>query len=279
MGVCQIWCHYRGLISSFHFGEMIQVSEERFFFERLNLVDIDAAAIGISRWSWDSIDSSRDDWMQVGSQIIKERRYDVLPIEKDSTIESYLCLGENGEYKEIQISDSIHFRTPALGSLSSLVNKGRNHIFLHNDAHIIVGLLSASNYNCREFATVVFNIITAYESAVANAIRKNAIQVPETEEYLIAKEMNLEVDPVESLNFSALMNVFSSNYALFSDIYGNLAKSRTKLKRVIEKHILLRNDVAHIGAGRVLIGEGKRDVIELHTQLVEIRSLTALLSN
>lgn len=261
------------------FGKMIQVDEEQFFFERFSLVDIDAATIGISRWSWDSIATSMDNWMQIGLLVIIEKRYDVLPIVRDSTIDSYLSLGENNEPKEIQISDSIHFRTPALGSLSSLVNKGRNHIFLHNDAHKIVGLLSASNYNCREFATVVFNIITAYESAVANAIRENEIQVPETEEYLQAKAMNLEVDPVESLNFSTLMNVFSTNYTLLSNKYGDLAKSRTKLKSMIEKHILLRNDIAHIGAGRVLIGNKKRSVNELHNQLVEIRTLTALLTN
>ena len=67
---------------------MIQVDEEQFFFERFSLVDIDAATIGISRWSWDSIATSMDNWMQIGLLVIIEKRYDVLPIVRDSTIDS-----------------------------------------------------------------------------------------------------------------------------------------------------------------------------------------------
>lgn len=269
---------YGGLILDFNDGLTNQMYEERYFFERPNPVNLDAAAVGISCWTWESIESSSNDWMNIGLLIIKENRYDVLPIIRDSKVESYLSVGENGDPEESYITDSIHFRTPVLGSLSALVDKEKNHIFLHNDSHEIVGLLSACNFNCREFATVVFNIITAYESAVANVIRENKIQVPETDEYLQAKEMNLEVDPVESLNFSTLLNQVTSNYDLFSDKYGDLADSKSKFKSMVSRHIRLRNHVAHSGAGRVLIGED-RTLNELHQQLIEIRYLTSRLTN
>ena len=252
--------------------------EERYFFQRPNPVNLDAAAMGISRWKWKSIDVSNMDWMQIGAQIIKQNRYDVLPIITDSRVESYLYIGENEEPAENNIIESIHFRTPALGSLSALVDKESNHIFLHNDSHEIVGLLSACNFNCREFATVGFNIITAFESAVANAIRENKIEVPETDEYLLAKEKNLDVDPVESLSFSKLLNQVTGNYELFSNKYGKLADSKNKFKSMASRHIDLRNDVAHSGAGRVLVG-GERTLSELHQQLIEIRNLIALLTS
>ena len=117
--------------------------EERFFFERPNPVNLDAAAVGISRWTWESIEISNNNWMNIGLLVIKEKRYDVLPIMKGSKVESYLSVGKNGEPEESIITDSIHFRTPALGSLSALVDNGKNHIFLHNDSHEIVGLLSS----------------------------------------------------------------------------------------------------------------------------------------
>ena len=269
---------YRGLILDFNDGYTIQMYEERYFFERPNPVNLDAAAIGISRWTWKSIDVSNMDWMQMGVQIIKQKRYDVLPIITDSRVESYLYLGGNEEPAESNIIESIHFRTPALGSLSALVEKKSSHIFLHNDSHEIVGLLSACNFNCREFATVGFNIITAFESAVANAIREHKIEVPETEIYLQAKETNLDVDPVESLSFSELLKQVSRNYELFSNNYGKLAASKSKFKSMKSRHIDLRNDVAHSGAGRALVG-GKRTLSELHQQLIEIRNLTALLTS
>jgi hypothetical protein len=262
----------------FNEANMIRMYEERFFFEWPNPVNLDAAAIGISRWTWESIDVSNIDWMQNGAQLIKQNRYDVLPITKQSKVTSYLSIGKNDLPEENNIIHSLHFRTPALGSLSALVDKERNHIFLHNDSHEIVGLLSACNFNCREFATVVFSIITAYESAVANAIRKNNVTVPKTDQYLQAREMNLEVDPVESLNFSTLLNQITKNYELFSNDYGKLAGSKTTFKSMVSRHVKLRNDVAHSGVGRVLVGS-VRTLNELHQQLIEIRSLTASLTN
>lgn len=252
--------------------------EERFFFERPSPVNLEAAAIGISCWTWDSIDVSNRNWIDEGTQTIKQKRYDVLPIVKEGKVNSYLFINDDGEAEEKNITDSLHFRTPALGSLSALVEKTTEHIFLHNDNHEIVGLLSASNFNCREFATVVFSIITSYESGIANMIRKNRIDVPETDEFLKAKENNLDVDPVESLSFANLVNVMTDNYTSLSQEFGELACSRTKFKSMLSRHVDLRNDVVHSGAGRVLIGD-KRTLNELHRQIIEIRNLATSIKN
>ena len=90
--------------------------------------------------------------------------------------------------------------------------------------------------------------------------------------------MNLEVDPVESLNFSTLLNQVTRNYELFSNDNGKLADSKSEFKSMVSRHIDLRNHVAHSGAGRVLVGEG-RTLSELHQQLIEVRNLTAFLTN
>ena len=86
---------YGGLILDFNDGLTNHVYEERYFFERPNPVNLDAAAVGISCWTWESIESSSNDWMNIGLLIIKEKRYDVLPIIRDSKVESYLSVGEN----------------------------------------------------------------------------------------------------------------------------------------------------------------------------------------
>jgi hypothetical protein len=246
--------------------------EERFYFERPNPVDLDAARIGVSKWVWVTIDSSMDNWEQRGRQIMLENNYDVLPILDGSDVNRYLHKDKPNPLRDIS-ENSLHFRTPVIGVLSRLVSSSKDYAFLHNDSHDLVGLVSACNFNCREFATLVFSTVVRYEAAIANAIRRRGVDVKETEQYLQAKKSGLDVDKVEFCGFSTLLNTVKSDDGLRNGAFGLDNPSKNAYKNRIKNHIKLRNAVAHNGTGRLLVGP---DFLlkDLHSTFTEMQRET-----
>ena len=242
--------------------------EERFYFERPNPVDLDAARIGVSKWVWVAIDSRLADWETRGRQIMKKNNFDVLPILDGSDVNRYL-------HKDCPIplenptESSLHFRTPVIGVLSRLVSSSKDYAFLHNDSHELVGLVSACNFNCREFATLVFSTVVRYEAAIANAIRRRGIEVQGTPHYLEAKKSGLDVDKVEFCGFSTLLNTRKSNDELRNGAFGLGNLSKSAYQNRVKNHIKLRNAVAHNGTGRLLVGPdfSLKDLLSTFTEM------------
>ena len=241
-----------------------------YYFEKPTAVDLDAASIGISSQSWDCVDFLDKDKISKAAALIKEKRYDIVPIIGPSgQIKEYYTLGDDEKVVERAIEKTLHFRTPIEGALEVMVREQMNHIFLTNDRGIITGLLSACNFNCREFVTLVFSKIVRYEMAIASALREYGVETEETEEEINARNSNLDVDPFEHMTIETLQN----NFRKTSFWEGAGFPSKKKYEEWTKRFPKLRNAVAHAGAGRSLI-DSNRTLEDLHNVIRDITDET-----
>jgi hypothetical protein len=243
---------------------------DQYYFERPNAVDLDAASIGISSQSWGSVDFSDKDKISKATALIEEKRYDIVPIigQSGQTTE-YYTLSDNGKVVDRAIGKTLHFRTPIEGALEVMVREQINHVFLTNDRGIITGLLSACNFNCRGFVTLVFSKIVRYEMAIASALREHNVETEETAEEINARKSNLDVDRFEHMSIETLQN----NFRKTSFWEGAGFPSKTKYEEWTKRFPNLRNSVAHAGAGRSLI-DSNRTLEDLHNTISDITDET-----
>jgi hypothetical protein len=216
---------------------------------------------------------------------MNEKRFDILPvIGHDFQISEYLCKGDKGEIIQKKIKDTIHYRTPILGCLATLVETNTNHIFLHNDSHKVVGLLSSSDFNCRGFATLVFSISTALENALADFLREEVangytiiLKNKAKEQYADLVRRNLDVDEIECLSLSQLMNHIAKFRTKMSEI--GFPQTRKPYKEMTGSIIKIRDDISHYGVKVHSIIGAQRSLNKLHLTLVKMRDLTIKLAS
>jgi|GEM_PF-2629803 len=147
------------------------MSEKDFFNKPLN-TDISVATIGINR----------DDWYchrpgmkreAVRETMIREK-YDVVPIVNgEGVFEKYFTLNQSDnsrlDFNEIRADERLYYLTHVRDAIWKMKTARRTHYFLSNGRteNDIVGLLSLSNFNCREFYVFLFHLISYIEREFA----------------------------------------------------------------------------------------------------------------
>jgi hypothetical protein len=149
---------------------------EKQFFKRYMNIEISVAIIGINR----------DDWFchkpGMKTEFVKDTMlkngFDIAPIvNKNGKFEKYYYLEENKELtvKNIEEDDKLYYLTHVSDAIWKMNNNKRKHFFLSNskNENDVVGLLSLSNFNCREFYVYLFSLISYIEKELANLVESD----------------------------------------------------------------------------------------------------------
>ena len=146
--------------------------EKQFFKQSMN-IEVSVAIIGINK----------DDWFchkpGMKTEFVKDTMlkngYDIVPIiNKNGKFNKYYYLEENKELsvKNIEEDDKLYYLTHVSDAIWKMNNNKRKHFFLCNNRNEndVVGLLSLSNFNCREFYVYLFSLISYIEKELANLV-------------------------------------------------------------------------------------------------------------
>jgi hypothetical protein len=146
---------------------------EKHLFKRPMNIEISVATLGVNK----------DDWFchktGMKTEFIKETMitngFDIAPIiNKQGKFNKYYYLEENKELKveNIKEDDRLYYLTHVSDAIWKMNNEKRKHYFLSNgkDKDDVVGLLSLSNFNSREFYVYLFSLISYIEKELAKLI-------------------------------------------------------------------------------------------------------------
>jgi hypothetical protein len=148
---------------------------EKELFRKSMDTNIYVATIGINREDWycHLPGMSRTEVRE--TMVLKG--FDVVPIvDKSGAFRSYFTLSDQDsaklKVKEIEPSDRLYYLTHVRDAIWRMKTERRTHYFLSNGRteNDIVGLLSLSNYNCREFYVFLFSLISYVEREFAGLI-------------------------------------------------------------------------------------------------------------
>lgn len=154
--------------------------EKDSFTRSINL-DITAATIGINSDNWYCFNPGmkREDVRD----IMLQKNYDVVPIfNKRKVFNNYFTLTKKDSFtllvNKIKLEDKLYYLTHIRDVIWQMNKKEKTHFFLSNghDENDIVGLLSLSNYNCREFYVYLFSLISYIEREFAGLIESDKIK-------------------------------------------------------------------------------------------------------
>ncbi len=232
---------------------------EDLYFLRETVVDIDAAVIGISRSRWVAV--PHDDASQErASTIMRQERFDVLPITNGPSTKEYFHTTRWADYSVIERRSIIHrdvipMHTHIRDVIKGFALEGRFFYFLHNE-HRIVGLVSVANLNSRQTKVYLFSLLSELEIRLGEFICRH---VPGSElleltfgksdnpkyqavkgRYQEDKEKGVELPFVEYLYLSDLINVMINK-----KLHTLLGYNRTKFENVFGSLVSLRDIIAH----------------------------------
>jgi CBS domain-containing protein len=227
---------------------------EDHFFLKNNVVDVDAAVVGVSKTRWVTV-SKQEASSERAQAIMVQHRFDVLPItESNGIVREYFHTKNWSDYnsieqKEIDYSDVMSFRTPLHSLIKSFAKEKRLFYFLENEGKI-VGLISVANLNCRQVRIFIFSLVSELEirlsqfidSAMKEAdILDSGVKKDIKERYASDQEKGLEPNLMEYLYLSDLINLVAKKH-----LYKELAyESRTKFEDSLGSISDLRNQAAH----------------------------------
>lgn len=227
---------------------------EDHFFLKNNVVDVDAAVVGVSKTRWVAV-SEQEASSEKAQAIMTQCRFDVLPITASNEIvREYFHTRNWSDYnsierKEIDYSDVVSFRIPLHSLIKSFAKEQRLFYFLENEGRI-VGLVSVVNLNCRQVRTFIFSLVSELEIRLSQFINSvmNEAEILDSgvgkdikERYDSDKEKGLEPDLMEYLYLSDLINLIAKKHQ-----YKVLAyESRTKFEDALGPINALRNEAAH----------------------------------
>ncbi len=227
---------------------------EDFLYLRKNVVDVDAAVIGISKTRWIALTDS-EACIEKAQEIMRQHHFDLVPIvTNDDIVSGYYQTETWNNYdaiqrKEMDYDDVIPVQTPLHIVIKSLAKEKRLFYFLthHNR---VTGLLSFIHLNKRQVRIYIYALITELETRLSGLIRSR-ISEEEIEKYVqnkdaanryfTDKERGIESELMEYLYLSDLINIISKN-----NLYGALGyPSRKRFGNSLGSINTLRNEVAH----------------------------------
>ncbi len=148
-------------------------------FSREIVVDINAAVVGISRNRWISIPFNEANENNA-QRVMKQKGFDVLPIENGDPVNEYFCTKMWNDYSSIMRQrithrDIIPFQTHIRDVIRSLAIEQRLFYFLSAENNI-VGLISVINLNSRQVQIYLFSLLCELETLLARFL---TFKIPE----------------------------------------------------------------------------------------------------
>ena len=225
-----------------------------YFYNREDIVNIDAAVVGISKSNWKYLPIEKAD-KNTARHIMKKHRYDVLPIEnEDGDVSRYFLTQswnsfENIKCNKVEYRSVIPFNTPIRTVIKDLAEKDKLFFFLSN-RNEINGLISYVNLNCRQVKIFLFSLISELEIKLGNVVRKhlneeqiiNSINKTKLiESYEEDKKAGSEPDIVEYLYLTDLTNLIRKKDLAYELDYSSKNKFDDDFGRIND----LRHQVAH----------------------------------
>lgn len=228
-------------------------------FMREGVVDINAAVVGISKVRWTCI-TEREATNEQAAAIMRQQRFDILPIVNDAEIKKYYRTHKWNDYSSISqdtitYRDVIPYHTHIHDVIKALAIESRNFFFLHNERRI-VGLVSVANLNCRQVKVYLFSLLSELEVRLGNFISshvsedvllKMTFETKEKEKheevmkrYQQDKKTGSDASFVEYLYLSDLINII-----IKQKLYDQLGYSRTRFENRLGSLNELRHAVAH----------------------------------
>lgn len=150
---------------------------EKYSFKAKFIFEPNAASIGISSDDWycHRPGMTRDEVRTT----MKENKYDIVPIvNTQGAVTSYFTLNGNNTNEiyssKITQGDTIYYLTHIKDVIWLMTLNKRSHYFLSNyQNEEIIGLISLSNLNCREFNLYLFSMLAFIEKELSNLISTN----------------------------------------------------------------------------------------------------------
>lgn len=232
---------------------------EDIYFQRESVLDINAAVVGVSRSKWKYLGEDEADENKA-IVLMKENRFDILPIMKEASIREYYQTNSWNNYtsvsrKHITHDDIIYFQTHIRDVIKGFANESRLFYFLGNE-HRIVGLISVVNLNCRQIKIYLFSLLSELEIRLGNFIADNVTTdelmkitfdstIKDKHEdvkarYTSDKTEGYDVPFVEYLYLSDLINVM-----IEKKLYSKLGYSRTSFEKHFGSLNEFRHNIAH----------------------------------
>jgi hypothetical protein len=262
-------------------------------YARTDVCHVTAAVVGISRSRWDSIPAQRAT-MEEATALMRDSRYDVLPIEEGEAINDYFCTSAWGNYSKVERrtlepEDMIPLDTHIEGVIQRFAERDRRFYFLGERADSsvpsqVTGLISVVNLNSRAVKVHLYGLMSELE-IILGEIALDSIpdddeliefasqygrpkKVAEAKKFFLADHSNsMDVRFVEYLYLPDLIKV-----AMGLGVHGNIRYSPEKFEDDLESLVALRNRVSH--ANHALM----RDAESANWLWQRINSLTRLLS-
>jgi|WetSurMetagenome_2_1015567.scaffolds.fasta_scaffold29732_2 hypothetical protein len=149
---------------------------EKEYFTRSVYVDITAATIGINKDDWYCFKPGMQRQEVINTML--DKKFDVVPIlNKRGVFNSYFTLNKLDNTKldvnNIEHEDRLYYLTHIKDAVWKMKKLKKPHFFLSNghDENDIIGLLSLSNFNSREFYVYLFSILSFIERELAALIK------------------------------------------------------------------------------------------------------------
>jgi len=236
---------------------MSELMKAEIAFRRQNVVNVDAAVVGVSRARWISI--RQEATVQEARDAMAAHRFDVLPIDDGKRCREYFGTAAWGDFSSvsrssIRHSDVLPYDVSLRDVIRGMGTENRRFFFLVDEGEI-AGLISIANLNCRQVALFVFGLLVEIEVRLGELIQRrigdgfqDALRtVCSPEKYKDISE-RLDADRSKGLDVSIGEYVYLPdlvNVVPLAGLHKELGYSRSSYTRDAGSLVELRNRVAH----------------------------------
>lgn len=230
-----------------------------FHYYRDQVVDVDAAVVGVSRRRWAALTPDEAADLGEAQRIMTERQFDLMPVDAPGEdVRAYVKTEAWGDYGAVELheigpADLLPQRTPLEEVIRAFAVHGRHFYFLTSYGRV-TGLVTVVNLNCRQARVFLYGLLNELEVAfgrlVQREIERGTLTVedvlddvpdPIREAYGHDRERGVDSAVVEYLYLPNLIKVIRKRGlydALGYDSGGSFEKPFNRL-------VKLRNKVAH----------------------------------
>jgi hypothetical protein len=144
-------------------------------FRRTQSAEPTAATIGINRAEWFAHKPAMSRQEVLNTML--DKRYDIVPIErKTGEVEQYFVFDNDGSLKIQKIDfgkDTAYYLLHVADLIKLMIKNDKTHYFLvsYKDEKSILGLVSLSNFNCKEFYIYMYGLISYVEMELARLLQ------------------------------------------------------------------------------------------------------------
>jgi hypothetical protein len=226
-------------------------------YRRQQIIDVDAAVVGISRLRW--VSAAPDVEREEARRTMEEWSFDVLPVDSEGQgVEAYYQTITWGDFSEIEkhpitYKDVINQHKPLDAVIQAFASEDRYHFFLSQNNRI-TGLISIVNLNCRQARIYIFSLLSELEIRLGRFIQYHvddgALSIDEVmdaaqdgtqERYERDIEKGVEREVTEYLYVSEMINLIRKG-----GFHGALDyASKRQFAKDFNRLVKLRNKVTH----------------------------------